>query len=215
MAEKNGTIIVNSPSALRKVNEKFFINYFPECTPKTMVSRNLEDIRRFINKYNNAVLKPMDGMGGSGIFKVSKDDPNLNVILETLGDFGKNTIMAQEYIDDVTLGDKRILLVDGEPATHGLARIPQGNEFRANIAAGGKGVVEKLTKRDLWICEQIKPTLKELGLLFVGIDVIAGFMTEINVTSPTCIREIEAETDNQIARKLISVIEDNISKRNN
>ncbi len=205
MAERNNTIIVNPPNSLRKVNEKFFINYFPECIPKTIVSRDLVNIKRFINENENIVLKPMDGMGGAGIFKVSKNDANLNVILETLGEFGKNTIMAQKYLDKVVDGDKRILLVDGEPATHGLARIPQGKEFRANIAAGGKGVVQELTDRELWICQQIKPKLRELGLLFVGIDIIGGYMTEINVTSPTCIREIEAETNQKIAKKLIEI----------
>ncbi|MBS9778061.1 MAG: glutathione synthase [Gammaproteobacteria bacterium] len=211
MAEKKGTLIVNPPNALRAVNEKFYINYFPELTPKTLVTRNIDSIKNFIEKEGKAVVKPMDGMGGSGIFKVSKDDSNTNTILEALGN-GKQTIMVQAYIDKVIDGDKRILLVDGEPAQYGLARIPQGKEFRANLAAGGIGQVQALTRQELELCKKIKPTIKELGLLFVGLDVIGGHITEINVTSPTCIREIEAETDERIADRLITVIERKIAQ---
>lgn len=207
MAEKLGTLIVNPPNALRAVNEKFYINYFPELTPKTLVSRDMDKIRAFIETEGRAVVKPMDGMGGAGIFKVSRDDANTNAILEALGN-GSETIMVQAYLDKVTDGDKRILLVDGEPAKYGLARIPQGKEFRANLAAGGRGEVQALTEREFELCEQVKPLIKELGLLFVGLDVIGGYITEINVTSPTCIREIEAETDERIADKLMAVIED-------
>lgn len=206
MAEKLGTLIVNPPNALRAVNEKFFISYFPQLTPKTLVSRDMDKIRAFIESEGRAVVKPMDGMGGTGIFKVSRDDANTNAILEALGN-GSETIMAQAYLEKVTDGDKRILLVDGEPAKYGLARIPQGKEFRANLAAGGRGEVQALTEREFELCEQIKPIIQELGLLFVGLDVIGGYVTEINVTSPTCIREIEAETDERIADKLIAVIE--------
>lgn len=206
MAEKQGTLIVNPPNALRAVNEKFYINYFPELTPKTLVSRDMDKIRAFIETEGKAVVKPMDGMGGMGIFKVSRDDANTNAILESLGN-GKNTIMVQAYLDNVVDGDKRILLVDGEPAEFGLARIPQGKEFRANLAAGGIGKVQALTEREHELCKTIKPIIKELGLLFVGLDVIGGYITEINVTSPTCIREIEAETDARIADRLIVAIE--------
>lgn len=207
MAEKQGTLIVNPPNALRAVNEKFYINYFPELTPKTLVSRDMDKIREFIEAEGRAVVKPMDGMGGTGIFKVSRDDANTNAILEALGN-GNETIMVQAYLDKVTDGDKRILLVDGEPAKYGLARIPQGKEFRANLAAGGRGEVQALTEREFELCQQVKPIIKELGLLFVGLDVIGGYITEINVTSPTCIREIEAETDERISDTLIVVIED-------
>ncbi|MGY0398567.1 MAG: glutathione synthase [Ostreibacterium sp.] len=206
MAEKEGTLIVNSPNALRAVNEKFFINYFPKLTPKTLVSRNIDYIKTFIETQGKAVVKPMDGMGGKGIFKVSRDDTNTNAILESLGN-GNETIMVQAYLENITKGDKRILLVDGEPAGYGLARIPQGKEFRANLATGGRGEVQALTNREYELCKQIKPTIKALGLLFIGLDVIDGHITEINVTSPTCIREIEAETDERIADKLLSVIE--------
>lgn len=206
MAEKQGTLIVNPPNALRAVNEKFYINYFPELTPKTLVSRDMDKIREFIEAEGRAVVKPMDGMGGAGIFKVSREDANTNAILEALGN-GKETVMVQAYLDKVTEGDKRILLVDGEPAQYGLARIPQGKEFRANLATGGRGEVQALTSRELTLCEMIKPTIQRLGLLFVGLDVIGGYLTEINVTSPTCIREIEAETNERIADRLIAVVE--------
>ncbi|PIE46165.1 MAG: glutathione synthase [Gammaproteobacteria bacterium] len=206
MAERSGTLIVNPPSALRAVNEKFYINYFPELTPKTLVTRNISKIRQFIAQEGKAVVKPMNGMGGMGIFKVGRDDVNTNAILESLGN-GKYTIMVQTYLDKVVDGDKRVLLVDGEPAKYGLARIPQGNEFRANLATGGLGEVQALTERELQLCQYIKPMIKDLGLLFVGLDVIGGYITEINVTSPTCIREIEAETGERIADTLIIAIE--------
>lgn len=206
MAEKQGTLIVNPPSALRAVNEKFYINYFPELTPKTLVSRDMDKIREFIEIEGKAVVKPMDGMGGVGIFKVERGDVNTNAILESLGN-GAETIMVQAYLEKVTEGDKRILLVDGEAPQYGLARIPQGNDFRANLAVGGLGEVQALTERELLLCEKVKPMVKEQGLLFVGLDVIGGYITEINVTSPTCIREIEAVTDERIADRLIGAVE--------
>lgn len=206
MAEKQGTLIVNPPTALRAVNEKFFINYFPELTPKTLVTRNLDLIRDFIQREGKAVVKPLDGMGGMGIFKVTHDDANTNAILESLGN-GEQTLMVQGYLANVTAGDKRILLVDGQAPEYGLARIPQGKEFRANLAAGGVGVVQALTPQEKALCETIKPTIQSLGLLFVGLDVIDGYITEINVTSPTCIREIAAETDENIADRLLDAIE--------
>ncbi len=206
MAEKRGTLIVNPTNALRAVNEKFYINYFPELIPKTLVSRDMDKIRAFIDSEGTAVVKPMDGMGGTGIFKVSREDANTSAILEVLGN-GKNTIMVQAYLDKIIEGDKRILLIDGEPMPYGLARIPQGKDFRANLAVGGRGEVQELTEREFELCERIKPTIKEQRLLFVGLDVIGGYITEINVTSPTCIREIEAETSLHIAEQLIKVIE--------
>lgn len=206
MAEKLGTLVVNPTNALRAVNEKFYINYFPELTPKTLVSRDMDKIRAFIEREGTAVVKPMDGMGGTGIFKVSREDTNTNAILEVLGN-GKNTIMVQAYLDKIIEGDKRILLIDGEPMPYGLARIPQGKDFRANLAVGGRGEVQALTEREFELCERIKPAIKKQGLLFVGLDVIGGYITEINVTSPTCIREIEAETSLHIAEQLVKVIE--------
>lgn len=210
MAEQQGTLIVNPPAALRAVNEKFYINYFPALIPKTLVSRDMDKIKAFIEAEGRAVVKPMDGMGGTGIFKVSRDDANTNAILEALGN-GTATLMVQAYLDKISEGDKRILLVDGEPAKYGLARIPQGSEFRANLATGGKGVVQALTKREFELCEMIKPTIQQLGLLFVGLDVIGGYITEINVTSPTCIREIEAVTEARIAEQLIIAIENRLA----
>ncbi len=196
MAEQQGTLIVNPPAALRAVNEKFYINYFPNLIPKTLVSRDMAKIKAFIEAEGRAVVKPMDGMGGTGIFKVSRDDANTNAILEALGN-GTATLMVQAYLDKISEGDKRILLVDSEPAKYGLARIPQGREFRANLATGGKGVVQALTKREFELCEMIKPTIQQLG---------------INVTSPTCIREIEAATDERIADQLIVAIENRLSR---
>ena len=211
MAEQRGTLVVNPPAVLRQVNEKFFISYFPELTPRTLITRNISQIKAFIMKEKRAVVKPMDGMGGMGIFKLSDDDSNTNAILESLGN-GKNTLMVQAFLPNVTAGDKRILLVDGEAPEHGLARIPQQGEFRANLAVGGKGVVEKLTAREKEICAAVKPKIKELGLMFVGLDVIDGHITEINVTSPTCIREIEAATGEDIAERLIVAIERKVEK---
>ncbi|PID63839.1 MAG: glutathione synthase [Gammaproteobacteria bacterium] len=206
LAEQQGTLIVNPPQALRAVNEKFSITHFPDLTPKTLISRDMNKIRAFIEAEGRAVVKPMDGMGGAGIFKVSRDDANTNAILETLGN-GDNTLMVQAYLDKVTEGDKRILLVDGQAPEHSVARIPQGKEFRANLAAGGKAVVQTLTERERQVCERVKPWVQSMGLLFVGLDVIDGHITEINVTSPTCIREIEQATDENIAVRLIEAIE--------
>lgn len=209
MAEQLGTLIVNPPEALRRVNEKFFISYFPTLTPKTLITRDTRRIRTFINEVGEAVIKPMDGMGGMGIFRISREDGNTNAIIESLGN-GANTLMVQSYLTNVTRGDKRILLVDGETPVYGLARIPQGREFRANLAAGGKGVVEPLNDAEKALCAAVRPKLKELGLLFVGLDVIDGKITEINVTSPTCIREIQQETGEDIAKRLIVTIEKKI-----
>ncbi len=206
MAEKQGTLIVNPPNALRSVNEKFYINYFPELTPKTLVTRNIDKIRQFIEEEQRAVVKPMDGMGGMGIFKVHRDDANTNAILESLGN-GAQTLMVQVYLDKGTAGDKRILLVDGQPPKYGLARIPQGQDFRANLAAGGRGEVQALSPRERQLCERVRPWIQTMDLLFVGLDVIDGHITEINVTSPTCIREIQQATGEDIAERLMLAIE--------
>lgn len=206
MAEKAGVKVVNPPTALRQVNEKFFINYFKTVTPPTFVSNNREKILEFVEKHKKVVVKPLDGMGGSGIFKLQSDDDNLNVILETVSQHYQQTIMVQGFIEGVEKGDKRILLIDGQPIDYGLSRIPKKGEFRANLAAGGHGVVEVLTEREREICNQVAPTLKQLGLVFVGLDVINGYLTEINVTSPTCIREIENETQIPVAEQLIRTV---------
>ncbi|MPV85603.1 glutathione synthase [Cardiobacteriales bacterium ML27] len=206
MAVAQGTLVVNPPNALRQVNEKFFITDFPELAPPTLISQDIGRIKAFISAHKQAVLKPLDGMGGKGIFKMTQGEPNTNAILEALGN-GQQTLMIQAFLPEVCAGDKRILLVDGEPAAHGLARIPSDADFRANLAVGGRGEVQPLSARERAICEAIKPRLQALGLLFVGLDVIGGYVTEINVTSPTCIREIEAATGEQIADRLIAKIE--------
>ncbi len=213
MAEQQGVLVVNPPAALRQVNEKFFIAHFPELTPKTLITRDLARIREFVRKEKEAVVKPLDGMGGMGIFRLADGDSNTNAILETLGN-GRQTLMVQGYLKNVTRGDKRILLVDGQAPQYGLARIPQQGEFRANLAAGGKGVVEPLSEQEKALCAAIRPKIEQLGLLFVGLDVIDGHITEINVTSPTCIREIAAATGENIAERLIIAIEEKLETSN-
>jgi len=205
-AEKRGVLVVNKPASLRDCNEKVFATQFPQCCPPHLVSADAKLLKAFHKKHSDVIFKPLDGMGGSKIFRLRADDPNVGVIIETLTDFGKQTIMAQRFIPEIIHGDKRILIVDGEPMPYGLARIPQHGETRGNLAAGGRGVVTPLTDRDRWICAQVIPTLLERGLLFVGIDVIGDYLTEINVTSPTCIREIDAEHSLNIADKLMDAI---------
>ena len=200
LAEREGVIIANKPQSLRDANEKFFTLHFPQCCPDTLVSSNIDRLKTFWKTHNQVIFKPLEGMGGNSIFHVDEKGMNLSVILELLTQRQTNPIMAQRYIPEiVTLGDKRILLVHGEPVPFALARIPAKGELRGNLAAGAFGKVVPITDRDRWICEQIAPTLKAKGLYFVGIDVIGDYLTEINVTSPTCLREIEAETGLDIA----------------
>jgi len=205
-AEREGALVVNKPSSLRDCNEKIFATEFPQCGPPLMVSAQPQALREFHKEHGDVIFKPLDGMGGKSIFRVKKEDPNLSVIIETLLGEERRMVMAQRYIPEIVDGDKRILLVDGEPAPHALARIPAIGESRGNLAAGGSGVAQPLTERDLWICEQVKPVLKEKELLFVGIDVIGDYLTEINVTSPTCIRELDAQCNLDIAGDLINAI---------
>ncbi len=206
VAEQQGVLVVNKPSSLRDCNEKIFATQFTNCTPPLLVSRNPAQLRGFLQQYRDVVMKPLDGMGGTMIFRVRQDDPNISVIIETLTDFGNRTIMAQQFIPEISEGDKRILLIDGEPIPYCLARIPASGETRGNLAAGGKGVARPLSDRDRWICEQVAPTLKAKNLMFVGLDVIGDYLTEINVTSPTCIREIDAAYDTDIGGKLMDCI---------
>ncbi|MCL6268451.1 glutathione synthase [Sansalvadorimonas sp. 2012CJ34-2] len=210
-AEREGTLIVNKPSSLRDFNEKYFATLFPQCCTSSMVSRDMGLLREFAEKHEDVIFKPLDGMGGTAIFRVKKGDPNVSVILETLTNYGNQQIMAQKFIPEITKGDKRILIIDGEPVPFALARIPQKGETRGNLAAGGTGVAQPLSDRDRWIAEHIGPTLKEKGLLFVGIDVIGDYLTEINVTSPTCICELEDQCDVVIADHLMKVIEDKLA----
>jgi len=207
MIEQQGCLIVNKPSSLRDANEKLFATHFPQCCTETMVSRDPEKLRDFVNEHKDVILKPLDGMGGQSIFRVNPTDANLSVILETMLDFGQHTIMAQKYIPEINKGDKRILVVNGEAIPYTLARIPAQGETRGNIAAGGTGVAMPITERELWIANQVGPKLREMGILFAGLDVIGDYLTEINVTSPTCIREIDAQFNLDIAGQLMDCIE--------
>ena len=213
-AASAGTLVVNNPASLRDYNEKLSTLWFPQCCPPMLVSADQGQLRGFIDQEKDIIIKPLDGMGGESIFRIKKDDPNTNVILETLTKNGTTLAMAPRYIAAITEGDKRILLIDGKPIDYALARIPAKGETRGNLAAGGKGVSVPLSDRDRWICEQIGPTLRKKGLLFVGIDVIGDYLTEINVTSPTCIRELDRANDIDIAGELMSMLESKISLKN-
>jgi len=205
-AEADGVLLVNRPSALRDASEKLYTAWFAECCPPTLVSRDISRLQQFLGEHDDIVVKPLNGMGGASVFRVRKQDPNLNVILETITDNGNRSAMAQRYIPDITSGDKRILMIDGEPFPHALARIPAAGETRGNLAAGGTGKGVDLTERDRWICRQVGPALREKGLLFAGLDVIGDYLTEINVTSPTCIRELDSLYDADIAGDLMDAI---------
>ena len=205
-AQRKGTLIVNDPRSLRDCNEKVFATQFPQCCPPVLVSRDSFKLREFHQQYSDVIFKPLDGMGGSRIFRCRQDDPNVGVILETLTEMGTQTIMAQRYIPEITEGDKRILVIDGEPVPYCLARIPAKGETRGNLAAGGTGVAQPLSDQDRWIVSQIAPTLREKGLLFVGLDVIGNYLTEINVTSPTCAREIDKAYGTNIGDLLMAAI---------
>ncbi|MET0937580.1 MAG: glutathione synthase [Luteibacter sp.] len=206
-AQRAGCKVVNDPRSLRDCNEKLFALDFPQCIAPTLVSRDAGELRRFVAEHGEAVLKPLDGMGGRGIFRVKHGDSNLNSMLETLLDGSRHFAIAQKYIPEITAGDKRILLVDGEPVPYALARIPQGDEFRGNLAAGGRGEGIPLSDRDRWIAAQVAPELVRRGLRFVGLDVIGDYLTEINVTSPTCIRELDAQFGINIAGLMFDAIE--------
>lgn len=206
-AQNQGALVVNDPRSLRDCNEKIFATQFPQCCPPVLVSRDMLRLREFHRSHGDVIFKPLDGMGGSRIFRCRHDDPNVGVILETLTEFGAQSIMAQRYIPAISEGDKRILVVDGEPVPYCLARIPAKGETRGNLAAGGTGVAQPLTDQDYWIVEQVAPTLKAKGLLFVGLDVIGNYLTEINVTSPTCAREIDKAYGTGIGSRLIDAIE--------
>ena len=207
VAQQAGAMVVNDPQGLRDYNEKLAALLFPQCCPPTLVSRRHADLKAFVLEHGQAVLKPLDGMGGRSIFRSGTGDPNLNVILETLTDGERRLTLAQKFIPDITAGDKRILLVDGEPVDYCLARIPQGDEFRGNLAAGGRGEGRPLSERDRWIAAQVGPEMKRRGMRFVGLDVIGDYLTEVNVTSPTCVRELDAQFGLNIAGTLFDAIE--------
>lgn len=207
VARLAGANVVNDPRGLRDLNEKLAALLFPHCCPPTLVSREAAALKAFVAEHGQAVLKPLDGMGGRSIFRAAAGEANLNVILETLTDGGRHLAMAQRYLPEITEGDKRILLVDGVPVDYCLARIPQGDEFRGNLAAGGRGEGRPLSERDRWIAAQVGPEMVRRGMRFVGLDVIGDWLTEVNVTSPTCIRELDAQFGLNIAGLLFDAIE--------
>jgi len=211
-AEVEGTLIVNKPQSLRDCNEKLFTAWFSEFTPKTLVTRSSDKIREFHQSEKDVIIKPLDGMGGASIFRIKEKDANVGVIIETLTNHGEQYAMVQEFMPEIKDGDKRILIVNGEPMPYCLARIPAQGETRGNLAAGGRGVARPLSVSDKAIADAIGPELKKRGLYFVGLDVIGDKVTEINVTSPTCIREIEAAYPINISGKLMDAIEDDIRK---
>jgi len=206
-AELAGALIVNAPQALRDMNEKAYTAWFPDCTPLTLVTRSMEQMKAFLAEHGRIVVKPLDGMGGRSIFVIQKGDNNANVIFETLTDYGRQFAMAQVYIPEITLGDKRILLIDGEPVPYALARIPTGDDYRGNIVAGATTKGQELSDADKRICAEVGPVLRERGVLFAGIDVIGDYMTEVNVTSPTGIRELDRQFDLNIAGLMFDAIE--------
>lgn len=207
LAQQAGAQVINDPQGLRDANEKLFALHFPQCCAPSLVARDMAQLREFVAEHDEVVLKPLDGMGGRGIFRSRRGDPNLNVMLEMLTDNGTTFALAQRFIKEISAGDKRILLIDGEPVPYALARIPQGDDFRGNLAAGGKGVGIELSERDRWIAAQVGPELIRRRLRFVGLDVIGDWLTEVNVTSPTCIRELDAQFGINIAGQLFDRLE--------
>ena len=212
-AENEGVLVVNRPASLRDCNEKFFATAFPQCGPPLIVSRRPDVIREFQHRHKNTVLKRLDGMGGAFVFRMMEGDPNLSVVIETLTKHGHEQIMAQKFLPEISEGDKRILMVNGEAIPYALARIPKAGEARGNLAAGGTGEGRPLSDRDRWIAEQVGPELVRRGLYFVGIDVIGDYLTEVNVTCPTCIRELDAQFGLDIAAKLIDCIDTKLDER--
>jgi glutathione synthase len=206
-AELAGTLIVNRPAALRDINEKVFTAWFADCCPATLITRSIPRLRDFMRRHGKIVMKPLDSMGGRSIFVIDQQDNNANVVFETLTDFGTRYAMAQAFIPEITSGDKRILLVNGEPAPFALARIPPPGDNRGNLVVGAQAEVRPLTDRDRWICAQVGPVLRGQGILFAGLDVIGDYLTEVNVTSPTGIRELAQLADIDVAAQLIDAIE--------
>lgn len=202
-AENHGCLVVNKPQSLRDCNEKVFATQFPQCCPEVLVSRKASQLRQFHAQHKDVIYKPLDGMGGSGIFRCRENDPNVSVIIETLTLHESSFIMAQRFIPEISNGDKRVLVVNGKAIPYALARIPAVGETRGNLAAGGTGVAQPLTERDQWIVDQVAPTLVEKGLIFVGLDIIGDYLTEINVTSPTCVREIDKAYNTNIGKVLM------------
>lgn len=209
-AQELGVLIVNRPATLRNCNEKLFATWFHQCSPPTLVSRRGERFLQFLHEHKDIILKPLGGMGGDSIFRIQANDPNLNVIIETLTLKGSQQAMAQKFIPEIALGDKRILMIDGEPIPYSLARIPKSGETRGNLATGGIGKGAPLSERDFWIASEVGPVLRERGILFAGLDVIGDYLTEINITSPTCIRELDRVFELNISAKLFDKIEERL-----
>jgi len=206
-AEEAGALIVNKPQALRDMNEKAFTAWFPQCAPLTLITRSMQEMKEFLTEHEKIVVKPLDGMGGKSIFVIAAGDKNANVIFETLTDNGSRFAMAQVFIPEINKGDKRILLIDGEPVPYSLARIPSADDNRGNLVMGAVGEGRAISEREAWICSEVGPVLKECGVIFCGIDVIGDYLTEINVTSPTGIRELDTIFNLNIAAKLFDAIE--------
>jgi glutathione synthase len=207
LAEHAGVYVVNKPQSLRDANEKLFTAWFPQCCTETLVTRDANRIKDFLRELGEIIVKPLDGMGGASIFHLREGDPNLNVILETMTQHNSRQVMAQKYLPEIKDGDKRILMINGEPVPYCLARIPAKGESRGNLAAGGSGEGRPLTDQDRWIASQVGPTLREKGLVFVGLDVIGATLTEINVTSPTCVQELDKQFGLNISGQLMDHIE--------
>ncbi|NRA13807.1 MAG: glutathione synthase [Crocinitomicaceae bacterium] len=212
-AQKEGVMVVNNPRALRDSNEKIFASYFPQCCPPSLLTRSKESIIKFLQEQEKIVLKPTGKMGGQSIFVVTKDEPNTNVIIEEMTNNGNQFVQAQSYLPEIqSTGDKRIILIDGKPIEYGIARIPGLTDHRGNLAVGAECKGHKLTERDYWICNEIGPKLKEMGLRFVGIDIIGDYLTEINVTSPTGIREIDNLFNINVSSLFFDAIVTNLKK---
>ncbi len=206
LAEREGVLVVNKPQSLRDCNEKMFINWFPHCITDTLISCNAQQIKAFVAEYHDVIFKPLDGKGGASIFRIRQNDANINVTIELMTNFGQRQIMVQRYLPEIKDGDKRILMINGEAVPYALARFAKSGETRANISAGGSVNGMSLNEREHWLCQQVGPTLREKGLLFVGLDVIGGFITEINVTSPTCVRQLDAQFGLNISAQLCEVM---------
>lgn len=206
-AHEAGAVVVNHPQALRDMNEKAYTAWFPDCTPLSLITRSMAEMKAFLLEHDRIVVKPLDGMGGRSIFVVHKEDKNANVIFETLTDSGQQFAMAQVFIPEISDGDKRILLIDGEAVPYALARIPTDDDYRGNLVTGAKGVGQELTDVDRAICEQVGPALRDAGVIFAGIDIIGDYLTEVNVTSPTGIRELDRQFDLNIAGLMFDAIE--------
>lgn len=211
-AEREGVLVVNKAQSLRDCNEKLFAQEFPECCPPTLVSSNSELIREFYKEHQDIILKPLDGMGGAGVFRVAADGMNLGAIIEQLTDNNRQLIMVQKYLPEIKDGDTRILVINGEAVPYGLARVPMAGETRGNLAAGGSGIARELTERDYWIVEQVAAALKEKDLMFVGLDVIGDYLTEINVTSPTCVRELDDQCGLDIGGQLMAYLAERLGR---